>query len=577
MQDHTHTPVDDLVLKAETLARLVRWKFVSGRFDLDRKPPVRHPKFMTAREAVGRIPDGAAVMSTGMTGTMRPAILYRAVRAAFEETGHPRGLTWITAGGAGGRGRVAGTVEEVGREGLVTRFLSGHLETARSLLELGERGVCELLVLPQGTITHLAEAQARGEDSLVSEVGVGTFMDPRVGNGSQVVAGVGPQLVEPAGDCLRYRMPRVTAACVIATAADRDGNAYMMDAPILAETREAARAARANGGVVILTVARIVPRDDAAIFLRAEEIDAVVVNPTNEMSVTVPQSRPWSALVPGGTDDVATVTRRVKALNDIMKLDPARGPIDALLARQAADLFSRVARPGSHCIVGYGLPQEVGRLVQEGGLGGDTTFLLETGVYGGTPAPGIFFGMSFNPQRLMTSAEMFHFCEEHLDVTVLGTLQVDSEGNVNVSRKAPGARQYIGPGGFLNLVASARTILFVGNFMARSKLVVIDGRLRLVEPGIPKYVERVDELTFSGKAALAAGKRVFYLTPMGAFRLTERGLELFQVAPGIDVEEDILMNCKARIVLPLGGPPAEIDRAIVTGRGFRLAWQTPIV
>jgi len=177
----------------------------------------------------------------------------------------------------------------------------------------------------------------------------------------------------------------------------------------------------------------------------------------------------------------------------------------------------------------------------------------------------------------MTSAEMFHFCEEHLDVTVLGTLQVDSEGNVNVSRKAPGARQYIGPGGFLNLVASARTILFVGNFMARSKLVVIDGRLRLVEPGIPKYVERVDELTFSGKAALAAGKRVFYLTPMGAFRLTERGLELFQVAPGIDVEEDILMNCKARIVLPLGGPPAEIDRAIVTGRGFRLAWQTPIV
>ena len=564
--------MSSLSLKALTLAKLVRWRLGAYRFDLDYSPGLPNPKFMSARDAIRLVPDGACLMATGMTGTMRPAILYKAVRDAFTRTGHPCGLTVITAGGAGGRGRVEGTVEELGLPGLTTRFISGHLETARSLLALGASGDCELGVLPQGTITHLAEAQGRGEGSVLTDVGLGSFIDPRVGGGSQVVPGKGEQLVAPENGSLRYRMPMVTAACVIGTAADAEGNVYMTDAPIWAETREAARAARRNGGVVIVTVARVVPRDDAAIFLRADEVDAIVVSPKNEMSVTVPQTEGWRALTPGGDVDVEAATARVKALNDLMKLDPPRGPVQRMLARQASALFTREVRPGANCVVGYGLPQEVGRQIELGGLAKDLTFLLETGVYGGVPAPGIFFGMAFNPERLMTSAEMFHYCERHLDATILGTLQVDSEGNVNVSKRAAGAKNYIGPGGFLNLVAAARTIIFVGAFTAKGRLAIEDGSLRVVEPGIPKFVGKVDEVTFAAKVALKAGKKVFYVTPVGAFRLTGRGLELFQIAPGVDVERDVLAHSEARIFLPEDGTIAALDRAVMTGRDFRLRW-----
>ncbi len=563
----------DTLLKLDAVVRLLKWKHTAGNFNLDYRPDVPNPKFKSAREAALLVPDNACVMGTGMTGTMRPGILYRAIRDRFERTGHPCNLTALTAGGAGGRGVAPGTIEELGLKGLATRFISGHLETARAMLDLADANECVLGVLPQGTVTHLAEAQGQGIGSILSGVGVGTFMDPRVGSGSQVVPGLGEQFVTAEGDKLRYRMPKVTVASVIATTADSEGNIYMTDAVIQAETREAARAARRNGGVVLVTVARIVPKDSANIFLRAEEVDAIVVNPGNEMTITIKQNKPWKALTAGGKEDLNYAIRRTQAFNKILKMDPERSEVDLMLARHAAHIFASVGHPGAHCIVGYGLPQEVGRQIEIGGLRKDITFLLETGVYGGVPAPGIFFGMAFNPERMMTSAEMFHFCEKNLDVTILGTLQVDSEGNVNVSRKAPGVKNYIGPGGFLNLVACAKNIIFVGSLNARGKVEIENGRVRVIEPGIHKYVEKVDEITFSAREALKAGKRVFYVTPLCAFRLVEKGLELFQVAPGVDIEKDIIANSSARINLPADGNVRVFDTSIVTGKGFALDWR----
>jgi propionate CoA-transferase len=224
--------------------------------------------------------------------------------------------------------------------------------------------------------------------------------------------------------------------------------------------------------------------------------------------------------------------------------------------------------------VGYGLPQEVGRLVRSSGLDRDITFLIETGVYGGIPAPGCFFGMGIMPQKLMSSAGMFHFCREHLDVVILGILQADAQGNVNVSRKGPGVQAFIGPGGFMDLVASARHIVFMGNWMARADMVIQEGRLVIRKPGIPKFVGKVDEITFSGQAALDAGKSVIYVTNIGCFRLTRRGLELFQVAPGVDPARDVINACPdAGIVLPLDGVVETWGRGIMTGEGFGLRWQ----
>ncbi len=560
-------------LKARMFWRLIQWKRNCKRWDLAFRPKVDNPKFMSARDAAALVPDDAVVMSTGLAGTMRPAILYRAIRERFQGSGRPAGLTWITAGGAGGRGLIPGSVEEIALDGLCTRFITGHFETSRAHLKLAEAGKCELAVLPQGTITHLAAAQGQGEDSLVSDVGVGTFIDPRVGTGTQVTPGTGEMLVAPEGDLLRYRLPKITVACVVATGADAEGNLYMDGAPMYGETREASLAAKANGGVSLAVVARIVPKDVGRIFLAAEYVDAIVVHPKADLAIGMPMNAPWPEYLPGAKCDVRKAAKRAKVMNSILKMDPERGPVDSMLARQTADLFSRIAKPGGTCIIGYGLPQEVGRLVEAGGLGSDVKFLIETGVYGGTPAPGLFFGMGVNPERLMTSAEMFRYCEDHLDVTILGMLQTDGEGNVNVSKKAEGAKNYVGPGGFLNLVASAKTIVFVGAFTAKGQMAIEDGRLRVIKPGIPKFVERVDEVTFSARTALAAGKHVFYVTPVGAFRLTDKGLELFQVAPGIDIDRDIRNCSKAPLLLPDKGTIPTLGQSIVTGQDFRLAWR----
>jgi propionate CoA-transferase len=563
-----------LLMKLSVMKQVISWVLNKGKIDLDYKPKgVNSPRFKTGREAATLIPDNAVIVGCGMTASMRPATCYHLVRDSFERTGHPANVTWISAGGAGARGKAPGSVEECCKKGLITWFISGHHETVRAVLDMADRGEVTLSVIPQGTITHLIDAQGRGEDSVLTDVGVGTFVDPRVGTGTQVEPGKGPQLVEVEGDRLRYRIPKITATALMATYADADGNIYMKDTAMYTEVREGALAARANGGVVIISVAGIIPRDDSAIFLRADQVDAIVVNPRNEQTLMIPQLTCMKEFTLGQNADMKPTMERLNMFNKVTKLDPVRGPVEHSLARQAASVFASIGYPGVRTVIGYGLPQEVCRLAEEYGLGKDITFMIETGVIGGTPAPGFFFGMAVNPKKLITSAEMFHHIEENLDVTILGMLQVDAEGNVNVSKKSPAVKEYVGPGGFVNLVTYARNIIFVGQWMARAEMALEAGKLTIRKPGIPKFVEKVEEITFSAREAFKKGQNIYYCTNVGSFRLTERGVELFQVAPGIDIQRDILDAAPgARIVLPLDGKVEVLDPAILTGDGFRLRW-----
>jgi propionate CoA-transferase len=564
-----------LWMKASVMKSALTWALNKGKIDLDYMPVgVNSAKFMTGRQAARNIPDGAVIVGCGMTASMRPAACYHLVRDSFQRTGHPANITWISAGGAGARGKAPGSVEECCKKGLITWFISGHHETVRAVLDMADRDEVTLSVIPQGTITHLIEAQGRGEDSVLTDVGVGTFVDPRVGTGTVIQKGKGQQLVSVEGDKLRYRMPTITTTALMATYADADGNIYMKDSPMYTEVREGALAARANKGFVIISVTGIIPRDDSAIFLREDQVDAIVVNPRNEQTLMIPQKKCFKQFTLGQNAELKPTMEKLAAFNKVTKLDPVRGPVEHALARQAAAVFAGVGFPGVRTVIGYGLPQEVGRLAVEGGLGREITFMIETGVIGGTPAPGFFFGMAINPQKLITSAEMFHYIEEHLDVTILGMLQVDAKGNVNVSKKSPAVKEYVGPGGFINLVTYARNIVFVGQWMARAQMKIEGGKLSILKTGIPKFVEKVEEITFSAQEALKKGQNVFYCTNVGNFRLTARGVELYQVAPGIDIQRDILAAAPdARIVLPEDGKVEVLSTAILTGEGFRLNWQ----
>ncbi len=561
------------ITKVGLILHALRWVTTWKKRDLDFLPAgLDHPKFVTARQAAERFDDGDCAFSSGMAGGHRNSIFFWALRDRFLRTGHPRGLTWITVGAQGGRGKAPGTIEELALPGLIGCYIAGHAETMKANLALAEADSCEFHSLPQGVIGYLLEAQARGEDHVLVEAGLGTFMDPRVGPGSQVSPHVQGNLVRAQDHRLRYTMPRVQRAMFVAPAADCEGNIYMRNACMLTETMEAALAVRANGGTNLVSVSEIVPHSPSDIYLPADQVDAIVVHPRNEQAASIPQRRHWPMLTEGAGVDVADALERVRYLNHFLRITPQRGPVEDALARLAASVFVGQTSPGAMVNIGVGLPEEVGRLLFVSGLYRDVTFTTETGVFGGVPTPGIFFGSAVNPTRFMSSVQMFRHYYGNLSIAVLGLLEADEHGNVNVSRRGPRPTQVVGPGGFPDIVAAARHIIFVGTWMAHARMAIEGHQLRIVKPGVHKFMPMVSEVTFNGQRALEQGQSVHYVTNVGVFRLTPEGMMLTQVMPGIDVERDILQACPMRIVLPKDGPVPVVTPEIVTGKGFALGW-----
>jgi propionate CoA-transferase len=530
-------------------------------------PVPDNPRFVTARAAVDLIGDGDVVAVSGLGANQRASILFWAIRDTFAENGHPRDLTVMNLGGHGGRGLAPGTLEELGQRGLCRRLVTGHFATFQAMLDLAVRGDCELQCLPQGTMALLIEALGQGERSLVSETGVGTFIDPRVGTGSRV-AGTGEQLVRAEGDRLRYTIPPIEVAIFNAPAADRDGNVYVRRCAMIGETLEIARAARRNGGSVIANVGLIVDAGWDEVYVPAEMVDAVVYHPDTEQAAGIPHRQAWAALTTESDVPIADALDQVRLLNRLVGLTARRTAVDDAVARLAATALAAEVGPGAEVNIGTGLPELVCEALFAAGLHAELTLLVESGTVGGLPAPGLHFGAALSPREIISSAAMFRRCAARLDATCLGALEVDGEGNVNVSRRSDGIRDYVGPGGFIDLTAAARTIVFVSGWMVRGEIVLDGARVRVVRHGAPKFVARTREVTFNGPRALAAGKRVFYATPVGLFRLSERGVELVQIMPGIDLRRDILDVAAARIVVP--DHVAVVPRAVVSGDGLVL-------
>ncbi len=565
----------NVLTKAKLLVHIGRWRATWSRHDCDYRPKgLKNPKFKTAHEAVKLIRDGSTVLSSGMAGNARCSIFFWALREVYEQTAHPRQLTWITVGAQGSRGKAPGTMEEMALPGLVTRWIGGHLETVKAFLKIADEGHCELHTMPQGIETLLCAAQAEGKDSLLSEVGLGTRLDPRVGLGTPVLPGpVSENFVRLEGDRLRYHLPPIDYSLFVVPYADAEGNLYLQNAALQTEAWEASRAARRNGGQVIASVSAIVPQDPAKIWMPADMVDVIVVNPASEQTGSVPQYRYWPMFTLNAGVDVKDAVDQLRFINEILKITPHRGSSEQAVGRLAASLFMDVAHRGSLVNIGVGLPEEVCRLIYEGGLHDEVTFFTETGVVGGLPTPGIFFGAAINPKEILTSTEVFRRAQRDLDVTVLGMLQADSAGNINVAKRGEGAINYVGAGGLPDLTHAAKNVIFVGSWMAHAKFEVVGGQVRIARAGTHKFVDQVDEINFSGARALERGQNIHYVTNVGVFHLTKRGMELAQVMPGIDIERDILHGCPMKVVLPPGGAVPVVPEPIVTGRNFRLQWK----
>ncbi len=563
-----------VVAEAGMLPQLARWALAMVRYDTRFPSPVPdNSKFMTPRDAVQLIGDGAVVAASGIAAHQRASILYRALREAFADTRHPRQLTLMNIGGHGSRGMLPGTLDELAQPGLCTRLVSSHFETCRAFLELAAAGTCELQCIPLGVMALLYDALRRGEDSVLAETGVGTFIDPHAGRGSRVTSRTHEQLVSREGDRVRYRIPRIDVALFNVPAADRRGNLYVRNCAVIGDSYEIAHAAKRNGGAVIANVGLVVDEGYDRIFLPAKMVDAIVYYPDTEQTAGFFHREPWPAIITHNDTPIEPAlyhARLVRWFGELAGGLPRRGAVEQAVARLAAATLAAHVTKGAEIALGAGLPEDVALVIYECGRIADVTFLVESGVVGGLPAPGAYFGAAFSPRAILSTAQLFKRCYRTLDAACLGVLEADSAGNVNVSKRGRGVRHYAGPGGFIDFTEAAQTIVFVSGWMRRGEMAVEDGAVRLRKPGTPKFVERVAEVTFNGPRALRAGKNVFYATPVGLFRLTPRGMELTSVMPGIDVRADILEATRMKIVLPTSGDVPVIPRSMVTGAGFHL-------
>jgi propionate CoA-transferase len=513
-------------------------------------------KVISARAAVDLVKSGDTLAIHGAGGgNVEPDLLIRTLAERFEETGQPHNLTVFHVSGIGdwkstGLNLLTG-------EGLVRRNIGGHYGMSPKYGQLILDNKIEAHCWPQGVMSQWLREVAAGRPGLITHIGLRTFIDPRL-EGGRLNPRTTEELIEVirlAGrEWLFYRAFPLNVCFIRGTTADERGNLTLEQEPAFLEVLPMAMATRNSGGIVIAQVKRLAqPGTLPAKMVKVPHtmVDFIVVHPDQWQSVESEYNPAYSGEVKVPVSSLP-----------VMALDERK-----VIARRAA--LEILALPRAVVNLGVGMPDGVALVAAEEGIQDRITVTIEQGITGGVPAPGVVFGMSSNPEAILDQGYQFDFYDGGgLDLTFLGLAEADERGNVNVSKfqgRLPGV------GGFVNISQGAKAVVFCGTFTAGGLEVEVgDGRLRIVKEGrVKKFVPRVQQITFSGEFAAERGQTVQFITERAVLVLTRDGLLLTEIAPGVELERDVLgqMAFRPRVSPDLKAMDERIFRDGVMGLG----------
>lgn len=492
---------------------------------------MKRNKIISADAAARLILDNDTVALSGFVGAGFPEELAVALETRFLETSTPRNLTLVYIAGPGD-GKMKGA-NRLAREGLVKRVIGGHWAMVPQLAAFALENKIEAYCFPQGVISHLFRDIAAGRPGIITSVGLHTFVDPRLEGGrlNEVTKDNLVELITLHGkEYLFFPGFPIHVALLRGTTADEEGNITMEKEALTLEVLSIAQAAKNSGGIVLVQVERVISErtfSPQAVRIPGILVDGVVVaRPENHMQTFAERYNP-------------AYTGEIQVSKSSMPSLPLT--VRKIIGRRAT-LFLKI---NAVVNLGIGIPETVASIANEENILDLITLTVEPGGIGGIPAGGLSFGAVSNAQAIIDQPYQFDFYDGGgLDQAFLGMAEVDEEGNVNVSRFGS---KFTGAGGFINISQNAKAVYFLGTFTAGGKVDIEQGRLHVENSsGGKKFVRRVRQITFNGANAHSRRQTVYYITERCVFRLTADGLEMVEIAPGVDLDRDILANMEFR-------------------------------
>ena len=477
------------------------------------------------------IKDGDTVAISGSGGSGSPEALLNSIMISFKKSGHPWNLTVTTGISPGNL-----TNDDVGMNmlaypGLVGKAICAHLGMGRVFGNAIGNDQFPAFAIPLGVFNHLLRAIAGHEPGVLTHVGLNTFADPRI---EGCCANEKAKKLKPIVEVMKidnkeyllYKSFPINVCILKATYSDEDGNVSLEHEAVIGEQYEMAAATHNSGGIVIVQVEKIVPKGSLRarnVLIHHKLVDYVVVaEPDVSLGeYNIPVYRPE-----------LTGDKRIP-LEDI--------PPKPLDERKVCGRRSAMELGKGYVInLGVGMPDSVAAVAAEEGFSEDINLSVEVGPMGGVPVGGIAFGASINPDSVISTPDNFDMYNGGvLDMAIVGLAQVDKEGNVNVSKFGT---RVTGPGGFINITQNTQKVVFMGTFAAKGlEEKIEDGKVKIINEGSnKKFVDKVQQVTFSAKNALLNKQDILYVTERGVFKLTNKGPMLIEIAPGIDLQKDII-------------------------------------